>query len=53
MQKDSGLTVIGQAEYDKQMEKHSSKRQVMQLAKNLMLVFSLMGLGPTGADGQV
>ena len=51
MQKDSGLTVIGQAEYDEQVKKHGSKRQVMQLAKNLMRVFAVMGLGPTGVDG--
>eukprot|EP00435_Cladocopium_sp_Y103_P063267 s968_g24.t2 len=48
---DGGLQVIGQEEYDAQTERHGSKRQVMQLAKNLMRVFTLMGLGPTGADG--
>eukprot|EP00435_Cladocopium_sp_Y103_P055810 s873_g18.t1 len=50
---DGGLQVVGQEEYDAQTERHGSKRQVMQLAKNLMRVFTLMGLGPPGADGFV
>ena len=49
---DGGLTVIGQEEHDQQSERHGSKRQMMKLAKNLMRIFVLMGLGPTGADGQ-
>ena len=48
---DNGLTVIGQTEHDEQGEKHGSKRQIMQLAKNLMRLFSGMGLGLTGAYG--
>ena len=49
---DAGLTVIGQEEHDQQSERHGSKRQMMKLAKNLIRIFSLMGLGPSGAAGQ-
>ena len=44
---DGGLTVIGQEEHDQQSERHGSKRQMMKLAKNLMRIFVLMGLGRT------
>lgn len=44
---------VGQAEHQEQTEKHGSKRQMMQLAKDLMRVFAMMGLGSTGAEGHV
>ena len=43
--KDNGLTIIGQHEHDEQVEKHGSRRQIMQLAKSLMRVATVMGLG--------
>ena len=50
--KDGGTTVIGQDVHDEHVQPHGSQRQVMQLAKNLMRVFSLTGLGPLpGATG--
>ena len=49
---DAGLTVIGLDEHDQQSERNGSKRQMMKLAKNLTRIFSLMGLGPSGAAGQ-
>ena len=44
--------MIGQEEHDQQSEHHGWKRQMMKLAKNLMRICSLMGLGPSGAAGQ-
>ena len=49
---DNGLTIIGQHEHDEQVEKHGSRRQIMQLAKSLMRVATVMGLGSNGANGQ-
>ena len=51
--KDNGLTIIGQHEHDEQVEKHGSRRQIMQLAKSLMRVATVMGLGSSGANGYV
>ena len=51
--KDNGLTIIGQHEHDEQVEKHGSRRQIMQLAKSLMRVATVMGLGSRGANGHV
>ena len=51
--KDNGLTIIGQLEHDEQVEKHGSRRQIMQLAKSLMRVATVMGLGSRGANGYV
>ena len=50
--RDNGLTIIGQHEHDEQVEKHGSRRQIMQLAKSLMRVATVMGLGSSGANGQ-
>ena len=50
--KDNGLTIIGQHEHDEQVERHGSRRQIMQLAKSLMRVATVMGLGSSGANGQ-
>ena len=50
--KDNGLTIIGQHEHNEQVEKHGSRRQIMQLAKSLMRVATVMGLGSNGANGQ-
>ena len=50
--KDGGNTVIGQDVHEEHVQRHGSQRQVMQLANNLMRVFSLMGLRPLpGATG--
>ena len=51
--KDNGLTIIGQHEHYEQVEKHASRRQIMQLAKSLMRVATVMGLGSSGANGYV
>ena len=51
--KDNGLTIIGQHEHDEQVEKHGSRRQVMQVAKSLMRVATVMGLVSGGANGQI
>ena len=51
--KDGGTTGIGQDVHDEHVQRHGSQRQVVHLARNLVRVFSLRGLGPLpGATGQ-
>eukprot|EP00435_Cladocopium_sp_Y103_P068164 s313_g31.t1 len=42
-----GSVAIGEVEYNEQVERHGSRHQMMQLAKNLCRVFALLGLEPT------
>ena len=47
----NGLSVIGEVEYNEQVERHGSRRQIMRLARNLCRVFTLLGLEPAGVTG--
>ena len=45
----NGQSMVGEREYQEQVEKHGSRRQVMQIARNLCRVFALLGLELVGA----
>lgn len=53
MCEDEGAYLVGQTEFEEQSAKHGSGRDLTVLAKSVLRILLMMGLGPTGAWNMV